>query len=74
MPEYQTKFHKYICETFRWTTFVFVVLSLLLVLINLWSEGLIPEKLFGKVMLTTGAMIVASGIVMVIFTEKTPKK
>ena len=73
MPEYQTKFHKYICETFRWTTFAFVVLSLLLVLINVWGEGIIPEELFGKVMFTTFAMIIASGVVMVIFSEKTPK-
>ena len=74
MSEYQTKFHKYICETFRWLAFVSVSLTLVVWLVQIWFPDILPKETFSKAIGTTIGITLAAGAVMIIFTEKLPNK
>lgn len=73
MAEYQSKYHKFICDFFRYLSFASVVVTLFLFLGNLWF-GFIPAKMFSKLITTTIAILFASGLIGIIFAEKKEKK
>ena len=65
---YQTKWHKLICDSFRYLSFIFVVLTLLSYIAFIWLGA--PDRIFlTKIFVTTTSILLASVVVGFIFNE-----
>lgn len=66
MSYYQSKFHMYICEFFRWLSFASVIVSLLVFVLALWTDTLTNDQA-AKTIATTLAILFASVVIGAIF-------
>jgi len=69
MAKYQSKYHKYICEGFRWISFFSLFVTVLLFVTSIWFE-FIPKEVVTKTFVTTLCLLVAAGVTKIIFAEK----
>ena len=73
MSEYQSKIHKMVCAFFRNLSFVTVLVTLVFFVSNLWLSYA-SEEITVKVMFSAIAIIVASAMVGIIYTDRKKKK
>ncbi|MFK7839515.1 MAG: hypothetical protein AB8B83_04220 [Bdellovibrionales bacterium] len=67
MAKYKSKFHQYICEGFRWATFVSVIATLIVFLAGIWISEEMLHDIFIKCVWTTVALGVSSIVIMILF-------
>ena len=70
--DYQSKYHKYVCEGLRWVSFATMMLTLFLFLLDLWMSYDLTHLTY-KMFATSIAVMFISAMTAIIFYQPKDK-